>query len=243
MARLIAIVWFAFKAWMFYDAVRRKAEERWLWMIPFIPGGAVYYFFAVKIRDPGVSMLKQRMLDGLKKPPSLSELELAFERTASVANRVMLGQGLHDAGRYEDALEHFMAVLAERPGDKDALYGIGLCRLELKDAAGAVEPLTELVDKHRSYRDYAAWTELAEALWFSDQREACLALMEDLVKTAPRIRHFVVQAHYLHRAGETVRAKEILVIAIDEEKHQPKHVQRTNRPWVREARSMLEDLG
>ncbi len=41
MARFIAIVWFAFKAWMFYDAVRRNAEERWFWMITFIPGGAV----------------------------------------------------------------------------------------------------------------------------------------------------------------------------------------------------------
>lgn len=242
MIRVLAVVWFLFKGWMFYDAVRRKAEERWFWMIPFVPGGAIYYFFAVKLRDPGVAMLKQRMLEGLKRPPSVEELEQQFERTPSLQNRVMLGQGLHDAGRFEEALEHFERALEERPGDKDALYGVGLCKLELRDAAGAIPPLTELVDNHRNYRDYAAWPELAEALWFADRKAECHAVLDDLVRAAPRLRHHVVQAHYLHKAGRRDDAKRVLEQAMDEEKHQPRHVQRLNRPWMREASSMLREM-
>lgn len=242
MLRVLAVVWALFKGWMFYDAVRRKAEERWFWLIPFVPGGAIYYFFAVKLRDPGMAMLKQRMLDGLKRPPSVEELEQQFARTPSLKNRVMLGQGLHDAGRFEDALKHFERALEERPGDKDALYGVGLCKLEMKDAAGAIDPLTELVDNHRNYRDYAAWPELAEALWFADREEECLALLEDLVRAAPRLRHHVVQAHYLSKAGRPSEARRVLREAMDEEKHQPRHVQRLNRPWMREANAMLREL-
>jgi hypothetical protein len=242
MARLLAIVWFAFKAWMFYDAVRRKAEDRWYWMIPFVPGGAIYYFFAVKLRDPGVAMMKQRMLEGLKRPPSVEELEQQFERTPSIANRVMLGQGLHDAGRFDEALGHFEQVLEERAGDKDALYGVGLCKLELKDAAGAVPPLTELVEDHRTYRDYAAWPELAEALWYSDKKEECHELLSDLVRMAPRLKHYVHQAHYLRKGGRLDEAKKVLKNAMAEEKHQPRHIQRINRPWMREAGELLREM-
>jgi hypothetical protein len=154
----------------------------------------------------------------------------------------MLAQGLHDVGRFEEALKLFGEVLEERPGDKDGLYGVGLCRLELKDAAGAVEPLTELVEVHPGYRDYAAWPDLAEALWHSDQREACHALLEDLVKVSPRIRHYVLQAQWLKKAGRLSDAKEALETAIHEEQHQPKHVQRRNRPWLREASSLLAEM-
>ena len=52
MVRVLAVVWFLFKGWMFYDAVRRKAEERWFWMIPFVPGGAVYYLSLIHISEP-----------------------------------------------------------------------------------------------------------------------------------------------------------------------------------------------
>lgn len=242
MARLLVILWGAFKAWMFIDAVRRKAEDRWYWMIPFVPGGAIYYFFAVKLRDPGVAMMKQRMLDGLKKPPPVEELERQFERTPSIQNRVMLGQGLHDAGRFEEALAHFEQVLAERPGDKDALFGVGLCKLEMKDASGAVPPLTELVEGHRTYRDYAAWPELAEALWYADQKEACLELLDDLVRTAPRLKNYVHQAHYLRKAGRLDEAKKVLHEAMAEEEHQPRHVKRMNRPWMREAGELLREM-
>ena len=241
MARLLALVWGAFVVWMVIDAVRREADSKWFWIIVLVPGGALIYFVSVKLRDPGMRMMSRRLLEQLKSPPSVQELERRFERTPSIENRVLLGQALFDAGRVADAQNHFEEVLEARPDEKDALYGFGVCRLEQGDATGAVAPLMKLIEIHRGYRDYAAWAELAEAHFKSGERELCHELLADLVKNAPRLAHHVLRAQYLFQDGRKREAEELLRAALDDERDQPKHVRRQNRPWMRRARRMLDE--
>ncbi|MEM9691284.1 MAG: hypothetical protein AAGA56_01955 [Myxococcota bacterium] len=40
MARLFLPFWLAFKGWMLFEAVRRDSEQKWLWVILFVPGAA-----------------------------------------------------------------------------------------------------------------------------------------------------------------------------------------------------------
>jgi hypothetical protein len=40
MARLLMLVVAAFKAWMFIDAVRRKVDTKWFYIIVFVPAEA-----------------------------------------------------------------------------------------------------------------------------------------------------------------------------------------------------------
>jgi hypothetical protein len=242
MVRLLAIVWGAFTVWMFIDAVRRNADEKWYWMIPFVPGGALIYLVVVKLRDPGMKMMGRRMLEQLKRPPSVEELERRFSTTPSLENRVLLGQGLFDAGRHAEAKARFEEVLALRNDDKDALYGLGLCRLEQEDAAGAIAPLSRLLELHRGYRDHAASADLAEALWKSGERDGCHELLVDLVKKAPRLEHHLLRARYLKQDGRDAEAERVLRRAIEDEHDQPRHVRRRNRGFMRQARQMLQEL-
>ena len=92
MVRLLAVVAVALKAWMFIDAVRRKADSHWFWTIAFVPFGEFVYFFAVKLRDPGMARLQRRMLDTLKRPPTVAELRYAFERSPSLTNEIRLDE-------------------------------------------------------------------------------------------------------------------------------------------------------
>ena len=226
---------------MYIDALRRRADDKWLWLIPLVPGGAVYYFFAVKFRDPGMQMLARRMLDGLKRPPSVRELSRRYKRSPSVANRVLLAQGLFDAGRFADAKDHFEGVLESRPKDADGLYGLGCCDLELGEPRAAVEPLSRLVDVHPSYRDYAAWSELSAALWKAGDKEACHEALEELVRKSPRLAHIVLQSRYLRRDGRTAEARQLLRDGLADHKESPRHVRRLNRPWASAAKRMLEE--
>jgi hypothetical protein len=241
MVRLLGVVWGAFVVWMVIDAVRRDADSKWFWNITLVPGGALVYFVSVKLRDPGTRMLGRRLLEQLKRPPSVEELERRFARTPSVENRVLLGQALFDAGRFADAQARFEEVLEARADDKDALYGLAVCRLEQGDPASAVAPLTKLVELHRGYRDYAAWADLAEAHFKSGEREMCHELLADLVKTAPRLPHHVLRAQYLLEDGRQREAEELLRAALDAERDQPRHVRRQNRAWMRRANRMLEE--
>jgi hypothetical protein len=243
MARLILIVIGAFKAWMVVDAIKRHVDTKWFYIILFVPFGGVAYFFTYKLRDPGMVMLKTRLLESLERPPSVEELRRAFKRTASVENRIRLAQGLFDAGEIEEAKAHFETVLEGSPDEKAALHGVGVCGVELGDHAAAVEPLTALVETYPTYRDYEPWAELAEALWQTGEKEQAAELVSDLVRRSPRLRHIVLHARYLQRLGRKDEAGRILRDGLDDDRDSPKHVRRQNRPWAREAQRMLGHLG
>lgn len=242
MLRLLAPLLLVFKAWMFIDAVRRNAPSHWFWVIMVVPFGDVAYFFAVKMRDRGMRMMAERMLEGFKRPPSIDELEERYHTTPSLLHRTQLAQGLFDAGRFDEAKAHFEQILVREPTNKDGLYGLGMCRLELGDWAGAVEPLSSLLDLQKSYRDYAVWAPLAEALWLSDCRDECLELMVDLVKAAPRLKHRLVQARYLARADRTGEAEEILRAALREHERSPWRLRWDNRPYALRAEALLAEI-
>lgn len=242
MARLILIVVAAFKVWMFIDAVRRHADTKWFYIIMFVPGGGVIYFVSEKLRDPGLKMMGRRLWESLERPPSVEELERRFKRTPSLENRISLGQGLFDAGQIDQAKKRFEEVLEERPNEKAGLHGLGVCLLELGDPEGAREPLQRVVDEQPGYRDYELWPDLAEALWQNKEREEAVALLGELVRHAPRLRHVVLQARYLARANDKRQAAAVLEQALGDDRDASSHVRRQNRPWARQARRMLAEL-
>lgn len=241
MGRLLAFLAIAFKAWMLVDAVRRQAETKWLWIIALVPFGAWAYFFIVKLREPGMRQLQQRMLESLKRPPAVDELRYALERSPSQANRIRLAQGLYDAGQWSEAHELFVALLEEQPGHRDGLYGLGLCRIELGDLPGAIEPLAELVEQHRRYRDYAAWPPLAQAHLELGQIDECMVLVDELVKTAPRLAHELLRARILDQVGRRAEAEAALEAALKEHDHSPRAQRRRDWLTARQAKALLRD--
>ncbi len=243
MARLIFIVVAAFKAWMVVDAIKRHVDTEWFYIIVFVPFGGVAYFVTYKLRDPGVTMLKTRLLESLERTPSVEELRRAFKKTPSVENRVRLAQGLFDEGNIPEAKAHFEAVLESHPDDKACMHGLGVCHVELDDEQAAVETLTKLVAEHPAYRDYEPWAELAEALWKVGEKDQATELAADLAKRSPRLRHIVLHARYLKRSGRGKEAGRILKDGLDDDRDSPKHVRRQNRSWAREARQILGELG
>ncbi len=239
--RLLGFAVVGFNLWMLVDAYRRRAETYWLWIIFGVPGGSLAYFFLVKIRDREMQSLQRKLLASFEKPPSPALLRRRYGESPSVANRLALAQGLADAGDFAESKEHFQALLAQRPGDFDALYGLGVCELELGDSAAAVTTLTSLIDAAPSYRDYAAWPELAEALVRMGKGAESLELVRDLARRAPRLPHQVLLARHLARAERTREADDVLARALRDYDESPRHVRRTNRPYAREARRLLSE--
>jgi hypothetical protein len=240
--RFLALAALAFNAWMMIDAYRRRAESYWLWIILGVPGGSLAYFFMVKLKDREMKQLGRRVLASLERPPSPEVLRRRYEVSPSFANRLALAQGLGDAGRWVEAKSHFQALLESRPGDPDALYGLGVCELELGNPEAAALRLSEIVDTAPSYREYAAWPELAEALGRLGRGAEALELMRELVERAPWLAHQILLARQLDRAGASTEAVELLERALREYDESPRHVRRQNRALAREARRLLAEI-
>jgi hypothetical protein len=243
MWRLLALAAIPLKIWMFVDALRRRVDPYWLWIIAAVPFGEIAYFFRFKARDRDVQMLGRRLLEGFERPPGLEELRDRAAASPSLANQIALAQGLADAGRYAEARDLFERVLAARENEREGLYGLGICRLELGDAEGAVAPLEKLVALAPAHRDWAAWPDLAEALERAERRSEALELLRELCKQAPRLRHEVLLARHLERAGERREAVELLERALREAARVPRYTRKLERASEREARRILDRLG
>jgi hypothetical protein len=237
--RLLAFAMLGFQLWMVVDAHRRSAETYWLWIILGVPGGALLYLVMVRLRDRDAQAVGHKILRFLASPTPLSELELRFRESPSIANRLILAQGLGDAGRYGDAEQHFSAVLTTRPGEVDALFGLGVCRLEQGDANRAVEPLLQVVTDAPLYRDFAAYPELTSALMKSGRAEQARELLADFAKRYPRLPNVVLFSKHLIQAGEVEAAHERLRLALRDFKSSPRYVRRLYRRAAAEAKALL----
>lgn len=239
MFRLLTFAVIGFKLWMLVDAYQRRAETYWLWIIMGVPGGALLYLVMVRLRDHDARLVGRKILRFLASPTPLSELELNYRESPSIANRLTLAQGLGDAGRFAEAEQHFAAVLGTRPHEVDALFGLGVCRLEQGNAEAAVEPLTQVVTEAPQYREFAAYPELSTALLKSGRPEHARELLADLAKKHPRLPNVVLFCRHLIQHGEAKLAHEQLRLALRDYKRSPRHIRRTNRRAAAEARALL----
>ena len=241
MARLLLLL-VPFKLWMLYDAWQRRADTYWLWIIIGVPGGAVAYFFFVRMRDYDAQRLQQRLLTAVKRPESIERLQFRYEQSPTIASRITLAQALGDAGRWQEAAEHFRGVLARRPEEYDALFGAGVSALELGDYDAAANCLEKLEALNGAYRDFALYPELARVYDKRGEPEKSLELLETLVRREPRLRHVVVFAERLVQRGERQHALDRLRLALREHEDAPHYVRRNNRHWARRAAALVREL-
>ncbi|MBN1653792.1 MAG: tetratricopeptide repeat protein [Deltaproteobacteria bacterium] len=236
----------AFHIWMIVDAIRRRVEPFW-YVILLFPAGALIYFFIVKLRiselvniAPKQTVATQPVteydftdIDGFKKE---------VEQSPSFANRLRLAKAFFAGKRFEEAAHYFALALKTHPREREALYGLGLCRLELKQTAGAIDTLTELVDRNLEYDDYKAAQILAQTLWNEGRREETFLLLEEIKERSPELRHRIVIAHYLVKEGLRQRAIEVLEEALTRFNRASEYVRKREGRWATEARGLLRNL-
>lgn len=229
----------AFSLWMLVDAASRRAGYVW-YMIIMMPFGEIAYFLAVKIHDPEFRAFGRSFT---YKPPSLEQLRFNAEHTPSLENRLLLARGLHDDGRYTEAVELFRELLHAEPGDKAALQGLGCSLLGAGETTAAIETLQALAELDFKYADYSAVSTLADVYWEEGRRDEALELRETMATASRRMAHQTELARCLAEVGREPEAKALLDRCLNEYTHSPGYVQKSDKPHARAARRALKSLG
>ena len=238
MVTILSLLQIGFMIWMLVDAARTRPPVFW-YLIAFVPFGPLVYFLAFK-SDAYVLWLKG--LVSPERPPSLADLRDELRRSPSYQNRLRLANALYDAGHFEDAARSFEIIVETRGDDPDALYGLGRCRLSLGEPAAAIEPLSRLVAKNRTYRDYAACLDLAEAYAKAGDDDDALDLLHGLVRQSPRATHRVALAQQQMAMSKIEEAQKTLRDAIDDDRTTPDRIKHRDRDAVREAERLLREI-
>jgi hypothetical protein len=230
----------AFKIWMLIDAVQRRAEYYWFFIIFLVPFGDVVYFFVVKIHDYGRVRMSLTKQFAIKTGSSVKELRYHLKETPSTANHLALATALYDRKQYREARELYEAVLSKTPKEKPALHGLGLCQAALADHQAAISTFKRVLDIDLSYLSYGSWRALATALLEAGDKEQALECLRELLQRDSRLEHKTMLAEALLATGNSKEAAELLDTAIDDYKHSPRYVQRANRPFHKKAKQLLK---
>ena len=242
MPRIFFALQSAFSLWMLIDAFGRRGVPRYWYFVVLMPFGEFFYFFKYKIHDPDFAWLKAPFSNLLVKPISIRELRFNLEQTPSVANKVALAQALYDKDEYEEAICLFSEALVRDASSSEILYGLGVSHIGAKTFDKAIEPLAKLIEDDSKYAEYDGWAKLALALWESGRKQDTLDVLARLVNLSPRIQHRVIYAYYLGSHEQRDKAKEQLVLTLQEFEYSPGYLKRRNRPLFKQAKAMLQQL-
>lgn len=240
MALFLAIA-LGFKLWMVIDALRRRVHVIW-YLVLAMPAGDLVYFFAVKLRDFNVRPEPALAEPAPEQRASAAALEREAELSPSFHNRVNAGFALLEEQQPERAAEHFERALRTHPKEREALYGLGLARLDLGDEEAAIEKLSQLADRSFAFDDYGAALALCEAQFRAGKLDEAFALLSEVIEDSGQMEHHLVLARYQLRAERKTEAQDTLRGALAEFEAQPDFERRRNGATATEARRLLRTL-
>lgn len=234
---------------MIVDAIRRRVEPFW-YVILLFPAGALIYFFFVKLKitellpiAPEQTLPTQRAEDAQEPTTTIIErFREEVQQSPSYTNRVKLAKALFANKQFEEAAGFFTLARKTHPREREAIYGLGLCQLELNRNKEAIETLSDLLDLNLEYDDYKAAQILVQTLWYEGQREEAFLLLDEIKERSPELRHRIVIAHYLIKDGLKERAIEVLEEALSRFNRASEYIRKREGRWATEARGLLRNL-
>lgn len=225
-------------------AIRTNQGMYWLFILFMFPLlGSIVYAAAIWLPEMRNSHTARRagstMRRVLDPGRELREARAAYDDTATVANRMRLGQALLADGRAEEALPLLRdAATGLYSDDPDLQAQLARAELEAGDAAAARDRLDALIAAHPRYRSPAAHLTYARAVAACDDRERAHEEFDVLVDSYPGLEARARYASLLAGWGETERAKTLATQSLAKARQLPRHSRDLDRDWIKQLKEL-----
>ena len=217
--------------------IRRRPDGYWLWIILFIPFGAVIYLVVEAAPDVGLVGQSLKVFPRRKR---IRELEAAIRDNPSAGNYEELGDLYMDDGQLDLARAAFDKAIAARADTLDPFYRRGVCAIQLGDAAAALPDLARVVSKEHDYDFQRAAGLLAHAYARTGQKEKAEALFRQVTILSTLSETYLNFADLLASEGRNAEAREWAQKVLDKKPAMPGYQRRRERPWFRRAKEVLK---
>lgn len=226
------------QAFALIHAIRRRPEYYWYYII-FFGGflGAAVYIVAEVLPD---TRLLGDFFKGFGRRSRIQQLETAIFDNPSAGNYEELADLLGEQKAFASARENYDKAIAARSDSIDAFYRHGICSLELKDVARAIEDF-ERVYRHDSRYDHdRAAGLLAHAYALNGRNEQAEALFRQVTQISNLIETHYNYACFLKSQNRAAEAREMAQNILNRKRGMPRYLQRIQRPWFRKANALLK---
>ena len=232
---ILLLLKIGFSMWMIYDAYERRALQYWYFII-LMPGGALIYFFLVKLRDTKLPAAASKLLE---RPISIDKLRYEANSCPSVHNKLCLAQGLYDRGEIKESYELFKEILKSESNNKSAVYGLGLTSRKLGLTKDSYDLFKKLIEIDYNYKDMDAALQLAEVAQITNNREEAIEFAKKISDKSQSLRHITRCAKIFRDLDSNVDWRTMLANSLQDYKNSPKHVKKLNRPDLKQAKLLL----
>lgn len=238
----IVLLGAAFTLWMLIDAIRR---QEWIWaliMFFFPMISPILYFFFVYRAQPTASATAGFELPGTYNRNRIKELQAQIHHLDKAHHHAELGDIYFQQGKLKEAEQCYRAAIERDATDLDFQAHLGQCLLRQGRPQEAV-PLLERVVQTNSDHDYGhTMMAYAETLTKLGQKDAALTAWKQVLERHSYARARVQLAKlYMERGENELARKELNEFLIDEA-HGAAFQKKLDKPWIREAKSLLKSL-
>jgi hypothetical protein len=244
----LGLLFLAFALWMLVDALRRG---EWLWALfifLFAPLNAPLYYFLVYRQEtragarfelPGAAAI-ERFSQSRQR---IRELEARIHHLDNARDHADLGDLYLRQGAFARAEASYRAALERDPEDLDTQAHLGQCLLGQKRYPEAL-PLLEAVTASEPDHDFGhTLMALAEVYQDLGRTAEAIAAWKRVLERHTYARARVQLAMLYLKEQQTESAVAELREVLADDAHAPSFQRRRERTWVRQARSLLRQVG
>lgn len=219
--------------------IRRRPDNFWIWVILFIPFGAVAYILMEVIPDLG---LLRHTFEAFPRRKRIRHLEALITQNPAAGNLEELGDLYLDERDFKHARECYERAIATRLSSDDAFYRRGVTAIELEDYATALPDLEYTVSRDPKYDLYRAMGLLAYAYAQTGQPDKAEACFEEAIRISTLSETYLNYASFLASHQRTGEAREWAQKVLQKKPTMPSYLRRRERPWFRKANALLKRL-
>ena len=192
------------QAFCLYHAYQRRVEQRWYWLILFLPGvGCLLYETFYSRRN--VSSLAEGVRQAVNGNYRLERLEKAVRFNDNVTNKVLLADAYAQAGRYGEGVALYQACLQGfMAGDAELRMKLVQASCLHGDYATAIRCGEALErDKEKTFADAPARVSYAWALFHAGDAARADAVFRAMDKTHTNYFHRAEYCRFLREANQS----------------------------------------
>jgi hypothetical protein len=219
--------------------IRRRPDNFWIWVILFIPFGALAYIVMEVIPDLG---LLRHTFEGFPRRKRIRHLEALITQNPAVGNLEELADLYLDERNFKQARECYDRALATRGCSDDAFYRRGVAEIQLEDFKAAVPDLEYTVSRDSKYDSYRALGLLAHAYAQTGEPEKAEACFEEAIRISTLSETYLNYANFLVAQRRPGEARDWAQKVLQKKPTMPSYLRRLERPWFRKASGLLKRL-
>jgi len=227
------------QAFCIYHAYRNNVEQRWYWLILFLPlFGCIIYLVQNFNSASTIKSLEENVKAAVISNYKIEQLEKALRFSDSVKNKVNLADEYANIGRYGDAIQLYESSLQGFMSD-DPLLKMKLLNAHfMNENYGAAVQYGDNLKSETTFKNSEVRVTYAWAIYQTGQAALAETIFADMDKSFSNYYHRLEYCKFLIKTEKMELAKEKL----NELMQEFDHVKGPERRLNRETFSQVKDL-